>query len=154
MLRLSLWNTYAHWIHIMLFIYRREMQRVEWRQLREILGLLRILFWNWTRVNILGKSKTPSNTLTILFVLTRSETSTLVADDAVVTRDSVLTSRDRQSVMMTMAYPCYCYYFRKSVKSLRQSKYYSQTRLRWVQSDISWDMDTMYWHRAMATTLK
>ena len=65
MLRLSLWNTYAHWIHIMLFIYRREMQRVEWRQLREILGWLRILFWNWTRVNILGKSKTPSNTLTI-----------------------------------------------------------------------------------------
>ena len=31
-------------------------------------------------------------------MLFRSEASTLVADDSVVTRDSVLTSRDRQSV--------------------------------------------------------
>ena len=42
------------------------MQRVEWKQLREIFGMLRILFWNWTRVNIQGKTKTPTNTLTIL----------------------------------------------------------------------------------------
>ena len=67
-------------------------------------------------------------------MLFRSEASTLVADDSVVTRDSVLTSRDRQSVniiIIVIIIMSYCYfYYRKSVKSLRQSKYYSQTRLR------------------------